>query len=168
MLVQGLDLLEIAEENLVARLTLVDEHVEGENDVIGRHRGPVRERRLGAQVEDRPGTVHRILDRLGNQTVHRVRLVRGGDHEAVIEHSREARCRTSQDIGVHAVEGAERPCGKLSAFRGIRVDVVEMREVDRIFQIAEGRYAMGDDNLRLLPPCKRTDTEQASRQKEAG
>ena len=119
------------------------EGVEREDDVFGRDRLAVVPARVGAQpIGDRRKIV-RMADRFGQQTIF------GGNFV-----QRRGRQRLGEQLGAHGeaalharrdhveiVEGAERDLSHRAALRRSRIDVVEMLEARRIFDVAEQRQS---------------------------
>ena len=85
------------------------------------------------------------LGGMGDEPVHRVRLVGGPGHQAVEGEVEALRGVVLADERVEAVEGQHRLGAdghQPPALRRIRVHIVEMLEIGRIFQVAEGGEAV--------------------------
>ena len=151
--VQNLDRLdEFLQYGAERNQPLLAEKLVGEFHVIGGQRTSIGKPRLGAQVEDHPGLVLRVFDRLADQAVHRADLVGGAHHHVLVGDARQSRRTALLGIGVEAVEGAEGRFGNLAAFRRIRVHIVKMLVINRIFRIVpEGCDRMRGDDALLRP-----------------
>ena len=135
----------IAQRQAILRMPLLLERLEREHDVVRRHRRAVGELGLGPQVERDRQAVGRPHRRARDQAVDGIRLVVGAHHQAVEQQRQALRGVALQDEGVEAVERQRRAGAHLRdapALRRVRIDVVEMLEVRRILQVAEGRDAV--------------------------
>ena len=142
---------DVLERDLVGGLALLQEHLPGEDDVVGGDRDAVGEFRLGPQVEDHPAAVLGVFQALGDQAVGGVGLVGRAGEQAVVEQAEALRRLALQDEGVEAVEGlaaAGAAEAHGAALGGVGIDEVEVLEVGRILEIAEARDAVADDHLR--------------------
>ena len=73
------------------------------------------------------------------------------------------------DRAVEIVEGAERDLPRRAAFRRVGVDVVELLEAGRIFEVAEQRQAVPPDPfLRLRADRSKAEAAAAGRRARAG
>ena len=109
--------------------------------------------RLRAQAEGDGGKILRIGEGLGEQAVGRARLVEGGGGQGLVDQAEAlfGRSLHAGDDEVEAVEGALRAEAHQAALRGVRVDVVEMREACGIFRLVRAgpnRAAMALPGLR--------------------
>jgi hypothetical protein len=111
------------------------------------------EARLRAQQEAIDAAVGGDAHHARGQAVERVGLVPGALHQgrerALDAHGGVA----AQDEAVEGIEGQEiliviadgADLGKHAAFARLRIDIVEVAEVDRIFEVAECRHAVAFD-----------------------
>ena len=97
---------------------------------------------LGAQREGNPFAVGRHFDALGQQPVFGEGLVIAAGQQRVEGEAEAGGGDAAQDEGVQAVEGADGGQDDLAALRGVRVRIVEMPEIRRIFG-----FAMKDDRV---------------------
>ena len=118
--------------------------VEREDHVLGRHRHAVVPFRFRAQpVRDRREIV-RIADRFGEQPIGAGDFVEREGQQRVVDKP-DAGGEGAFDAGDDDVQIVERADGNLprrAAFRRGGVDVVELLEAFRIFQVAEQRQAV--------------------------
>ena len=128
------------------------ERLEGEDHVLGRHRLAVVPFRLGAQFIGGGGEVVRIADGLGKQPVDARDFIERRHKQRVVQQVDALRERAfdAGDHHVEIVEGAERDLRCGAALRRLRVDVVELLEAGRIFQLAEFRHAVPPGRPRAL------------------
>ena len=141
---------EVRERQRQQRMTLFLEGQVGEGDVFGRQRRAVVPARLGPQREGEDVAVGRDRHRFGKQAVERVGLVERPRHQRVVAHLHARRRVAARHEAVQRVEGRDvlvvLPVGRReierAAFRRVRVEIAEMGEVRRIFEIAEGRQAV--------------------------
>src|SRR6516162_11733787 len=121
------------------------ENVQRKNDIISGERAAIVERGARAYQEAIGQAVVRYLHGTRRHGVHSVRLVRRAAHEAREGELHALRGVTPEDVAVERIEGEEvlvvKPrrslLGKQPSLRGIRVHVIKMLEVGRIFEITE-------------------------------
>src|SRR5262245_32683093 len=140
----------VAQQLLGERVALVLENFQREGDVVGGERTAIVKRDAGPQQETISETVRRYLHRARSEAVQRVGLILGARHQAREGELHTLRTIALEDEAVERVEGEkvliEGPScpdvGEHAALRGVWIDVIEMLEVGRIFEIAEARYPM--------------------------
>src|SRR5262249_40943879 len=120
------------------------ERLHGEDHVLDRHRLAVMMARVGAQAEGRRAKVARMGDRFGNEPVVGRYFVERRRQQRVGEDARSCRDRSLQpgDDLVEVVERAQRHQAHAPTLGRARVDVVEMLEARRIFELSEQRQSM--------------------------
>ena len=120
------------------------ERLHGEDHILDRHRLAVVMARVGAQTVRRRAKIARMSDRFGNEPVVGRNFIKRRRQQRVGEHARARRDRSLQpgDDLVEVVERAQRHQPHAAALRRARVDVVEMLEAGRIFELSEQRQAM--------------------------
>ncbi|MNM21924.1 hypothetical protein D3C81_322920 [compost metagenome] len=89
---------------------------------------------FGAQVEAHPGVVRGFLDQAGDQAVLGERLVQALLGQGVVDVADIVRRHAFADEGVEAVEAAEAGLSEDPALGRVRVDVVEVFEIGRVFR----------------------------------
>ena len=128
-------------------MALFLQRVQREGDVMRGQLRTVVETRLGSHREAIGELVGRNPHRFCGKAVHRVGLVVRARHQRIKTQLHALGALTLEDEGVERIEGLERLIvgpgrrdrGKQPSLRRVRIDVVEMVEVGRIFQIAEHR-----------------------------
>src|SRR5215831_15390492 len=141
---------EVAQQLLGDRMALFLEDFQREGDVVGGERATIVELDPGPQQKTISEPVGRYLHRARSEAVEGIRLVIGARHQAREGELHTLRTIALKDEAVERIEGEkvliEGPgcpdMGKDSALRGFWIDVIEMLEVGRIFEIAEGRNPM--------------------------
>src|SRR5262249_40329132 len=141
---------EVAQQLLGDRVALVLENFQREGDVVGGERTAIVERDAGPHQETISESVGRYLHRTRSEAVQRVGFVLGARHQAREGELHTLRASALKDEAVERIEGEkvliEGPScpdvGEHAALRGVWIDVIEMLEVGRIFEIAEGRDPM--------------------------
>src|SRR5262249_53255387 len=141
---------EVAQQLLGDRVALVLENFQREGDVAGGERAAIVKCDAGPQQETISQSVRRYLHRARSEAVQRVGLILGARHQAREGKLHTLRTIALKDEAVERVEGEkvliEGPScpdvGKHAALRSVWIDVIEMLEVGRIFEIAEGRNPM--------------------------
>src|SRR5262249_9549253 len=141
---------EVAQQLLGDRVALVLEDFQREGDVVRGQWTAVVERDAGPHQETISEPVERYLHRARSEAVQRVGLILGARHQAREGELHTLRTIALKDEAVERIEGEkvliEGPScpdvGEHAALRGVWIDVIEMLEVGRIFEIAEGRYPM--------------------------
>ena len=131
-------------------MSLVLEDFQREGDVVRGERAAVVERDAGPHEEAVGEPIIRYLHRAGGEAVHGIRLVRGARHQAREGELHALRAIALEDEAVERIEGekvliegAARPdMRKRAALGRIRVHVLEMLEVRRIFEVTERRHAV--------------------------
>jgi hypothetical protein len=136
--------------------------------------------RLGPQREAIGELVRRYLHRLRCEAVHRVRLVTGAGHQRRESQVHALRALALQDKGIERIEGlirlivgsCRRNRRKHPAFRRRQIDVVEVMEIRRIFQVAEHRQSVRlrsrIDRQRRPEPRSTDSTEPETQHMPAG
>ncbi|MCY1450530.1 hypothetical protein D9M71_673450 [compost metagenome] len=89
---------------------------------------------FGAQVETHPAVVRRLFDLACDQTVLGERLIQALSHQCVVDQRDVIGRHTLVDERVETVEAAKASLAEGTALGRIRVDVVEVLEVGRIFR----------------------------------
>src|SRR6516165_8657099 len=141
---------EVAQQLLGDWVALVLENFQREGDVVGGERTAIVERDAGPQQETISEPIGRYLHRACSEAVQRVGFVLGARHQAREGELHPQSGIAPEDEAVERIEGEkvliEGPScpdvGEHAALRGAWIDVIEMLEVGRIFEIAEGRYPM--------------------------
>ena len=124
------------------------ERIEREHDIPGRDRFTILKPCLGAYVEGHIGQIVGVFDGFSDQPVERVGFVICPHHEAVID--MDAYFRRAVALDDECVEAVEcRRAEQLAlahraALRGVRVGIVELCEIGRVFEITEGCIAVAD------------------------
>src|SRR6516162_4452059 len=139
---------EVAQQLLGDRMALVLEDFQREGDVVGGERAIIVELDPGPQQKTISKPIGRYLHRARSETVQRVGLILGARHQAREGELHTLRTIALKDEAVERVEGEKvlikgpscPDVGKHAALRDVWIDVIEMLEVGRIFEIAEGRY----------------------------
>ena len=139
---QRLGLLHIGVIGAVERGALGFQRVEGPDHIRRRDRLAVMEAGLGAQREGNPFAVGGHFDALGQQSGFGEGLVIAASQQRIEGEAEAGGGNAAQDEGVQAVEGADGGQDDLAALRGVRVRIVEMPEIRRIFG-----FAMQDDRV---------------------
>ncbi len=125
---------------------LGQKHLVGKDHIFRSQGRAIGKSHIIAQVEDHPRPVLGVFDRLTEQAIGGSDLVAGAFKDRFERGRGKGRRPALDRIGVHAVEPARSPFRNLAALGGVRVDVIQMRKPRRIFQLAKGRDAMGDDH----------------------
>lgn len=148
--------------------TLRLEEVEAVRDVLRRHRRPVRECHIVAQIEGHEGKVRGVFECRAEKAVDAVGVI-GRCGQDAFAADRVQRCRHAvAGILVEAVEPALRPDGDFAALGRLGVYVVEMGEISRIFQRAEVRIAVRDGESLLRADHPGEAEPEPCRQAERG
>jgi hypothetical protein len=100
-------------------------------------------------------SVSRAPHLLGGEAVHGVGLVAGAHHQRREGQFHALRRVAFEDVAVERIEGEEilielavRPdLRKRSAFRRLRIDVIEMPKIGRVGEVAERGQAVGFDRI---------------------
>src|SRR5215469_9138152 len=141
---------EVAQQLLGDRMALVLEDFQREGDVVSGERTAIVKRDAGPQQETISESIGQYLHRARSEAVQRVGFVLGARHQAREGELHTLRAIALKDEAVERIEGEKvliegpsRPdVGEQAALRGVWIDVIEMLEVARIFEIAEGRNPM--------------------------
>src|SRR5262249_7810314 len=141
---------EVAQQLLGDWVALVLENFQREGDVAGGERAAIVERDAGPQQETISEHIGRYLHRACSEAVQRVGFVLGACHQAREGELHPQSGIALKDEAVERVEGEKvlikgpscPDVGEYAALRGVWIDVIEMLEVGRIFEIAEGRNPM--------------------------
>src|SRR6516164_2662055 len=131
-------------------MSLFLEDLQREGDVVGGERATIVELDPGPQQKTIREPVGRYLHRACSEAVQRVGLILRARHQAREGELHTLRTIALKDEAVERIEGErvliEGPScpdvGEHAALRGVWIDVIEMLEVGRIFEIAESRYPM--------------------------
>src|SRR5215831_8203870 len=141
---------EVAQQLLGDRVALVLEDFQRKGDIVSGERAAVVEGDAGAHQKTVGQPVRGYLHRTSGKAVEGIRLVIGARHQAREGELHALRAVAPEDEDVERIEGEkvliEGPggsdLGERAALGRIGVDVVEMLEVGRIFEIAESRTPM--------------------------
>ena len=133
------------------RIVLLD-GIEGEHNVLGRHRLAVVEAGLGAQAIDHRGKIRRMADGFRQQSVIGGNLVERGHQQRVIEEVHAARERPPHhpDRQIEIVEGARSADPRHAGLRRARIDIVEILEARRL----AGRVKQGERVAPIPVPAR--------------
>ena len=150
-------------------VALLLEDRQREGDVMGGQLGAVVKARLGAHQVAVGLAVGRNAHRARRQPIHAVRLVVRARHQAREGQLHALRGVALEDVAVERIEGEEvliehpvrADLREDAAFRGLRIDIVEMGEVARIFEVAEDRDAVAFRLVRRLRRETRRARERA-------
>src|SRR5438128_2007490 len=161
---------EVAQQLLGDRMALFLEDFQREGDVVGGDRASIVEPDPGPQQKTISEPVGRYLHRARSEAVQRVGFVLGARHQAREGELHTLRTIALKDEAVERIEGEkvliEGPScpdvGEHAALRGFWIDVIEMLEVGRIFDIAEGRYPWRSVSWPASTFCARDDTRAAA------
>ncbi len=142
--------LELGEDGAEIGMALRLQDRQREGDVLRRQPRTVVKARLGTEQEAVGQLVGRDPHRPRDEAVLGIRLVGGAGHQAVEGHRHAGGAVALEGVDVERVEGVEILVaeGLLdlddegAALRRLRVDVVEMPEVRRVFEVAEARQAV--------------------------
>src|SRR5215471_8118698 len=154
---------EVAQQLLGDRVALVLEDFQREGYVVRGQWAAVVERDAEPHHEAVGEPIHGYAHRARSEAVQRVGFVLGARHQAREGELHTLRTIALKDEAVERVEGEkvliEGPScpdvGEHAALRGVWIDVIEMLEVGRIFEIAEGRYPMALGVLACFDiPCE--------------
>ena len=160
--VAGLD---IVDGDADALMALGRQQAETVTDIISGQRRAVAELRLGAERECHALAVIGNVGVLRDKPIDRIRLVHRAHHQRV-EEKVQALCRvTLEDVGVETVEGVHRrrtDGGHPAALRRIWIRIIEMGEVSRILEVAEG----GDAVARCRPRRSSAKTDSDHRRSD--
>ena len=133
--VELFDLLHVAVIPAVEGDGLGDQGLEGPDDVIRGHRLAVVPTRLRPQLEGDPRAVLGHGDALRQKAVFAEGLVRGPDHQRLVDAPDARRRTTLDDEGVEAVVGADGLQPHRAALGRLRIHVVEVLEVRRVLEV---------------------------------
>ena len=114
---------------------LVD--IEAVDDVLGGDRLAVMPARLVAKLERHRGEVRRVGSPLGDQPVGRGRLFEAILHQGLVNEAETGCGFTLVEDRVQTIEGADIGHAHEAALRRVRVHIVEMLEVGRVFRRAD-------------------------------
>src|SRR6516225_9635296 len=138
---------EVAQQLLGDRMALFLEDFQREGDVVGSDRATIVERDAGPQQKTISEPVRRYLHRARGEAVQRIWFVLSAYHQACEGELHALRTIALEDEAVQRIEGKkvliEGPsCPDMrepATLGGGWIDVIEMLEVGRIFEIPEGR-----------------------------
>ncbi len=117
------------------------------------------EARLFAQAVEHRELVRGEIDALGDERVFAAGLVLRGDRQGVEDLADPGGRDALDDKRVKRVVGADRRKLHRAALRGLRVDILEILEAGRVFQLTEERQAVA--------PGRRHGCDGGERQDEA-
>src|SRR5262245_12511480 len=131
-------------------MALVLKEFQRKADVKGGQLTSIVKRDAGPHQKTISESVGRYLHRARSEAVQRVGLILGARHQAREGELHSQSGIAPEDEAVERIEGEkvliEGPScpdvGEHAALRGVWINVIEMLEVGRIFEIAEGRYPM--------------------------
>ncbi len=137
------DLIDVGVVALVHGRAVFHQGLEAEFHIFGADRVAVMEACFRPQVEAHPAVVRRFLDFAGNQPVFTEGFVQASAGQGVVDQTNVV-CRYALvDERVETVETAEACLAQRAALGGIRVHVVEMLEISRVFRrFVVQRHAM--------------------------
>jgi hypothetical protein len=143
------------------------ERREGKNHVFGRHRRAVVPLRFGAQPVGRRGKIVRVADAFGKQPVSGRHFVERRRQQPVVDQP-DAAGEVAFDVGdrdIEIVESADGDFAHRAAFRRVGVDVIELLEAFRVFQVTKQRQAVAP--FSVLIPVLRLRGSQPGRQRQS-
>ena len=128
----------------VSRMAFLFKGIEGKGDIVGGDGGVIMKLRDRPEVEFHPLALIINCDGFCKQPVNRIRFVIGASHQlrkveeaiaalVAIDQRRIAFQQEGID-GIEAIQVTQLDC---SAFRGIGINILEMREIRAVFQISE-------------------------------
>ena len=118
--------------------------VERENHVVRRDRTAVMPFRFARAADRGRGKIVRIAHRFGDEPIFARHFIERVREQRVVD-QRDSAGEIAFDAGhdhVEAVEGADGDLPRRAALRGVGVDVIELLESWRIFQVAVERSAV--------------------------
>ena len=121
------------------------QRIESEHNVFCSERCAITKACLGPQKKRHRHLVVSEFSRLGHKAVNGVGLVVAADHQRVEQKADPFGGVAAQDEAIEMVEGVDRACrhGRQAAtLGGIRVHIVEMLELSRIFKLTECRQTV--------------------------
>ena len=130
---------------------LLPKGLEGPDHIRRLDRMAIMETRFRPKPEGDRAFVVRYRNPLRQEAVFRVRLVHRLRHQRVVDGRGRGRRRALDDEGIEAVEGPPAQTGHRAALRRVRIDIVEMREIGAVFQVAMNREAVM--TFRVLGLC---------------
>ncbi|CAH0310888.1 hypothetical protein SRABI112_04879 [Pseudomonas mediterranea] len=125
------DVVVIAAEH---RRAVLGQGLEAEDHVFGAYRMAVVEPGLGAQVEAHPGIVRGFFDLFGDQAVFGEGFVEALLGQGVVDQADVIGRHAFADERIEAVETAKATLTEYPALGRVRVHIVEMLEVGRVFR----------------------------------
>ena len=140
---------------------------------------PSCQRALRPQAVGDGTVIFRVARALGDQAIFRRHFVERRRHQRVVDQLDAGGERPLHpgDDEIEIVEGADSALAHHAALRGVRIDVVEMLEVGRVFEVAEQRQAVPENVLRatlmrcggdrLAGPIERCKRRRCGRQSSA-
>ena len=119
--------------------TVFLESSEGEDHVFRSDRLAVMPSRFRPQPVGGGGEILGVAHRFGDKSVFGGHLVSRGRHQGVVDERNAAgdRAFDARNHGIEIVEGADSNLAHDAAFRRFGVDVFELLEAGRIFQVSE-------------------------------
>ena len=114
-------------------------HLKAVDDVLGRDRLAVMPARFVAKLEGDRGEVRRVGRPFGDQAIGGRGLLQAVGHQAFIDEPEAGRGLALVEDRVQAIEGADIGHAHEAALGGVRVHIVEMLEVGRVFRRADER-----------------------------
>ena len=135
--------------------------MKGEGNVAGLNRCAIVKTCPGVQGDFRPGEVISITHIPGNQRIVAAGLIIRRDKERIVKRFRSRRRHPTQGEAVEVVERSRGGKRDLSAFRRVRVNVIEVGKIDGVFRLAN--HSEGDiffDGLRLAGQARECQHQQ--------
>src|SRR5712691_2613575 len=156
--VHGLRAPEVPKQQLGDRMSLVFEYFQRKGDIVGSKQAAVVKSDSRAQQEPVGKAVLGYLNGARGEAIQGVRLIRGAHHQTRESELHSLRAVALQDEAVERIEredilienNARPDMREHPALRSVRIDVVEVLEVRRVFEIPERRYALPPGGLRRI------------------
>ena len=127
----------------MVRTTPLAQRLHRKNHVVGGDRFAVREPRRGIEMKRHRRSVRRHLHGLGNEAVHRERLVEPARHERLVNPlANTGDGFAADDERVECIERSRLPENDTPSLRRVRIGVIEMGEACRVFRRAMHRNGM--------------------------
>src|SRR5690606_38401786 len=126
---------------------------------------------FGAQAEGDGRVGVRVAEGFGKQPIHGGKLVLRRDHQLPVDVAEAGRRLAAREQRVQRVEASLHRKPQLSARRSLRIDIVEMRKILRVFQFANRGDAMPP--VMLLPghplsrQCRRQKYQRQNERSQA-
>ena len=159
VIVKRFDRCNTCQRDAIVRVGLGFQGFDTEHDVFGGNGFAIGKAGFGTQIVDDPAAIFGVFQRFRDKAVDRIGFVIGPHQKRVIDQAEPLRGFALEDEPVQAIEGLRGKCAAkahLAALWGIRVHIVEMREVCGVFQLAKGRDAVA---FRDVAICQRRGGE---------